>query len=149
MTNSYAKACTELLEIIKYLPKEEYEKIPKEKITVWEQNKDIDYEFKIDPNQPIEEQNISIKTNAMIIALFKECFASEKQKEKLQRILKQNDLEIQKEKQQKYSYENIFKTENKKEAVNEVKEENLAVMKVEKESIIKRIIMKIKNIFKR
>ena len=33
MTNTYAKAYTEVLEILKYFPHEEYLKIPKEKIS--------------------------------------------------------------------------------------------------------------------
>mgnify|MGYP007072994665 FL=1 len=32
MINTYSKAYTEVFEIIKYLPKEEYNKIPKDKI---------------------------------------------------------------------------------------------------------------------
>ena len=40
MNNTYRRAYTELLEILKYLPQEEYEKIPKEKIEFYEKNKD-------------------------------------------------------------------------------------------------------------
>ena len=48
MTNDkYAKAYTEVLEIIKYLPKNEYDKIEKEKINFFEDNKDNSYKFSI------------------------------------------------------------------------------------------------------
>ena len=41
MINSmYAKAYTEVLEIIKYFPEEEYVKIPKEKIEFYKNNMD-------------------------------------------------------------------------------------------------------------
>ena len=51
MGNNYEKAYTEILEILKYIPKEEYERIPKEKILFFEENCDKNYEFKFDINK--------------------------------------------------------------------------------------------------
>lgn len=45
MTGSYAKAYTEILEILRYLPKEEYNKILKEKIEFYKKNKDDSYNY--------------------------------------------------------------------------------------------------------
>ena len=46
MNNSnYAKAYKEVLEIIKYFPKEEYNKIPNEKILFYQENMDKEYKF--------------------------------------------------------------------------------------------------------
>ena len=58
MINTYSKAYTEVLEIIKYFPKEEYNKIPKDKIEFYKNNMDINYEFHIDPSIELEKQNI-------------------------------------------------------------------------------------------
>ena len=38
---NYANAYTEVLEILKYIPKEDYNKIPKNKIELYETNKFI------------------------------------------------------------------------------------------------------------
>ena len=43
--NTYARAYTEILEIIKYFPKEEYAKIPKEKIEFYRKNMDTNYNY--------------------------------------------------------------------------------------------------------
>ena len=43
--NTYARAYTEILEIIKYFPKEEYAKIPKEKIEFYKKNMDTNYNY--------------------------------------------------------------------------------------------------------
>ena len=43
----YAKAYTEVLEIIKHFPEEEYNKIPKEKIEFYKANRDKNYNFTI------------------------------------------------------------------------------------------------------
>ena len=48
MIDNYPKAYKEVLEIIKYLPKEEYERIPKEKIEFFEKNCDKEYNFIFD-----------------------------------------------------------------------------------------------------
>ena len=45
MSNNYEKAYTEVLEILKYLPKEEYEKIPEERIEIFKNNCAKDYSF--------------------------------------------------------------------------------------------------------
>ena len=69
VNNNYAKAYTEVLEIIKHFPKEEYQKIPNEKILFFEANMDKNYDFKIDPKICLEKQNISEEANAIIIIL--------------------------------------------------------------------------------
>lgn len=50
MNNLYAKAYTEVLEIINHFSEDEYKKIPKEKIDFYEKHKDRKYDFKINPN---------------------------------------------------------------------------------------------------
>ena len=48
MDNMYATAYSEVLEILKYIPKEEYNKIPNEKIEVFKAKYDKKYKFKYD-----------------------------------------------------------------------------------------------------
>ena len=54
MSNNYAKAYKELLEIIKHFPLEEYNKIPKEKIKFYEENMDKNYHCTINSSCPKE-----------------------------------------------------------------------------------------------
>lgn len=145
MITTYAMAYTELLELIKYLPKEEYDRIPKEKIEFYEKNKDDNYEFVFDPTKPLQDQNISRKTNAIIIMLFRDYFATEVQKEKLEVILKQNDEKNQKKASEKYNPDNLFKKREKEEKMQE--QSNIVSVIEYKEPLIKRIINKIKEFF--
>lgn len=148
MTASYAKACTEVLEILKYLPEEEYNKIPKEKIESFERNKDKEYVFKYNPKIDYTKQNISEKTSAIIITLFRDYFATDRQKNILEQILAQNDREIEEEKKKKYAYENIFRDTKKEKIENsvEVKKET-ELIEIEEKSFIKKIFSKIKRFF--
>ena len=153
VSKSYSKACTEVLEIVKYLPKNEYDKIPQEKIKFFEDNKDDSYEFSINPEKTLEEQNISIEANSIIVVLFRDYFASEQQKEKLKVILEQNDAKYQEEIRNKYNPNDIFKNRNsdiKEEEFNkEIKSNNLPI-EVKEESFFKKLINYIKNlIFKK
>ncbi len=94
MQAKYARAYTEVLELLKRLPKEEYSIIPEEKINFFEANKDQNYYFYFNPNADLKEQNISKEANAIIIALFKEYFATDSQKSKLNDILLKNQKKI-------------------------------------------------------
>ena len=124
MKNSFSKACTETLEILKYLPENEYKKIPKEEIEFLESQKDSTYKFYVDKSLQLQEMNISKETNAIIVMLWEKYFASQNEKERLYKILKQNYEITETRKKEMYNYDNIFK-ERKKESTEliEVKKE--------------------------
>lgn len=150
--DKYSKAYTEVLEILKYLPKNEYDKIAQEKIKFFENNKDNSYKFSINPQIPLDEQNISIEANSIIVVLFRDYFASEKQKEKLKLILKQNEDKYQEEIRNKYNPDDIFKnrkTEIMEDNSNEeIKTNNLPIEVREKNFFNKFIAYIKKLIFK-
>ena len=118
--NKYAKAYKEVIEIIKYLPDDEKNRIPKEKMDFYYSNMDKDHDFKIDPAIDLDKQNISKEANAIIINLFLDYFATDSQKEKVNQIIKHNEFEIEKEKRERYNPDDIFKTNTKDENKNEV-----------------------------
>lgn len=109
MDNKYAKAYKEVLEIIKYFPKDEYNKIPKEKILFYQANMDKEYDFSINPSIDLDDQNISKEAKAIIVTLFQDYFASEEQKIKIKEILKLNEQKVEQEKRKKYNPDNVFK----------------------------------------
>lgn len=114
MDNTYARAYTEVLEIISHFPKEEYNKIPNEKIQFYRNNMDKDYKYKINPYIDLTEQPISRETNAILVILFRDYFADENQKETLKQILDLNQAKLEKEKSEKYNSEEIFKSAKQK-----------------------------------
>lgn len=113
INNVYSKAYTEVLEIIKYFPEEEYSKIPEEKIEFYKNNMDKDYIFTINPEIDLSEQNVSPEANAIIVNMFTDYFATEEQKVQIKEIL---DLKQKKEEQEKreiYNPDDMFKETNK------------------------------------
>lgn len=141
---TYKMAYTQVLEILKRLPKEEVAKIPTEEIEFLKENCDKTYKYILSPNARLEECQISRKAYAILVVYFKKYFATEIQKQKLDVILKNNQIAIEKEKREKYGVDNLFKT-NKLE-----QEENKKVEIVPyKESFFKRVLNRIKKIFRR
>lgn len=112
INSTYAKAYTEVLEIIKYFPEEEYAKIPAEKIKFYKDNMDKEYNFTINPEIDLAKQNISPEANAIIVNIFKDYFATEEEKVKIKEILDLNQKKEEQEKREKYNPDDIFKKVN-------------------------------------
>lgn len=110
----YANAYSEVLEILKYISKEDYEKIPNSKIELFETNYNKDYIFKYNPNKTLDEQNVSKTAKAIIAILFRDYWATEIQKEKI--ISKQNydRTKFEEEMKARYNSNNLFKNNEKR-----------------------------------
>ena len=109
INNTYARAYTEVLEILEHFPEEEYKKIPVEKINFYKDNMDKNYKFTIDPEIDLANQNISKEANAIIVTLFRDYYATEEQKVKINEILDLNQKKEELEKRKKYHPDDIFK----------------------------------------
>ena len=142
----YANAYIEVLEILKYISVEDYNKIPKNKIELFETNANNDYIFKYDPSKTLDEQNVSKITKGIIAILFRDYWATESQRERI--ISKQNydRMEIEKEKQEKYKSNGIFKEKQINE--NSINIENTSIIEY-KEALFLKILNKIKRILGR
>ena len=127
----YANAYSEVLEILKYISKEDYEKIPNSKIELFETNHNEDYIFKYNPNKTLDEQNVSKTAKAIIAILFRDYWATEIQKEKI--ITKQNydRKQLEEKKKERYNSDNLFKNNEKKINLDGTKQEQkLALIEI-------------------
>ena len=150
----YANAYTEVLDILKYISKEDYEKIPKSKIKVFEENSNKNYNFTYDENKTLDEQNVSEITKAIIAILFRDYWATKEQRYII--IKKQQEIKDQKQKELMAKFE-----QNKNISEKDLKNVNVAsdldididyargtnLETYKEENIFKRIISKIRGIF--
>lgn len=151
MISAYKRAYTEVIEIIKYFPNEEYAKIPLEKIKYYKENMDTNYNFQINPNIELEKQNISKEANAILVTLFNDYFATDRQKEVLNNLLKQNQQKLEIRKYEEYNPNNLFRQQTIKQQDAKVLQDNqkeTSLVEI-KESFFAKFISFIKNIFKR
>ena len=131
----HANAYSEVLEILNYISIQDYNKIPKEKIEVFEKLSNKEYKFSYNPKVSLDENNVSNITKTIIAILFRDYWATEIQREKI--IAKQNyDRSILDEEKRKiYNSDNIFKKYNQENII-----ENEFALVEYKGSIFKRII---------
>lgn len=111
----YANAYSEVLEILKFIPKIDYEKIDKEILNVFEINCNKEYKFSYNQNKTLNEQNVSPIAKTIIAILFRDYWATEIQKEKILEKERYDLEQIEKEKREKYNSDNLFKKKEKEE----------------------------------
>ena len=128
--NKYAIAYSEVLEILKYIPIEYYNKIPKAKIELFEKNANNLYTFNYDSNKTLEEQNVSSITKGIIILLYRDYWATEVQRNKI--TVKQNydRMKLEEKKKEKNNLDNIFVNNNMNSAIDNT-EDNQEIPLVE------------------
>ena len=146
VTKEYQIAYSEVLEILKYVPKEEYEKIDKEKLEFYERNKKQDYNFNYDVNKTLDEQGVSKIAKVIISIIYRDYWASDEERNEILEM--QNKMRKNlKEKTQIDFDPNIAFNKNVEEE-NIVKEPiNNQITEYKKENFFQKIINKIKNIF--
>lgn len=147
----YAKAYTELLEILKYVSKSSFEKIPKENIEMYEKLKDNNYKYQYNTSLEIDEQNISHLTTILIANLYIKYWASEEERKNIEENDKRELEQIENEKKAIYNPDDLFIKNRKMESKqnNTQTEEKLSLTIVENKSILKKIIEKLKSIIKK
>lgn len=135
----YGKCCTEILAIINNMSIENSKKIPKELIDAFEANKDNNYDFNLDYSKDLKNQELSPFTIAILNNLYRDYWASEDTRNKIILEEHQKRYEQEKMKREMYNPDNLFKKKNNTECV---------AMVEYKENVFKKIINKLKKIFK-
>ena len=133
-----AYAYAEILEILDYMEEEYVSKVPKKLIKVITENASETYERHLDANVPLEEQQISEKTTALLAMLMLNYWCeSPEQKQELTDMFNENERKYQEELQRKYDPNNIFNNDPKPASVEpkvEPKVESKVETKVEQTS---------------
>ena len=134
---------SEVYQVLKLLGNEYIDKLPKSLFNMLEEKRDIHYNPKYTENIPLNKQNINKETISIIALLHLNYWCeNENEKHELNQILKNNEIRYQDELRKKYNQDNLFK---KRTQENSIKSQvNLVEYK---ESIFKKFIKKIKNIF--
>lgn len=146
ITKSTRIAYAEIDSFIELLPKEEKEKIPSKLKQYFKAEKDKETPKKLSMDIPIEEQNLQEETwNLIAMVYLKYLCEDEKEKKELEQIYDENEKKYREEMKEKYNPEKILENRGKKNIVQQ-EEKNLPI-KVQKESIIQKIIKFINKLF--
>ncbi len=143
-----ANAMAEVIYYLKGIRQEDIDKIPKKFIQYLNDNASKEYICKFDYNKPLKELNLLDETRGIIgMICYNYWCTTEKQKEQYIKKLSQNEQQYQEILHEKYNPDKLFKN-HKQESVEEIELNAKEVSMVQyKESILKKIISKIKSIF--
>lgn len=145
--DEYSIAYAEVLHYLKGIRKKQIMLIPKGLIEYFKANKSQTYKCNFDYNKPLNEIEISNKAKGIIGMICLNYWSNSNNKKKifLEKI-EENEKIYQKELNEKYSYDNIFKKSNKDKNL-ENEEESLDLEPTKKVKLFEKIINKLKQYF--
>lgn len=133
------QAYSELDEFLDLLDEETRNEVPEKIREFFKREKDSNYHKKINPDIPIEEQNLKKETLALIALLNLQYWCKdEHEKQRLKNIYIDNEKKYQEQLRKKYNPDHIFKKSTSK---MQEEEEQAKLTKYEK-SAIKKILKK-------
>lgn len=139
--NAYA----EVFAVINLLEEDFKNKLPNQLIELFKNEKSEIHEIDINPNIPLEEQNL-LQETIDILAMLKLnywCF-NEEEKQELLNLLNENEKKYQEELKEKYNSDNLFKNKNVEE---HKKEGQNSIIQYKRKNFILIILNKIRNLF--
>ena len=146
MTYETRQAYSEVCVVLDYMPNEYISKIPKKIIKLFKDERLENYEPKINKSNPLDKNYLSKKTIVLIAMLNYQYWCPNKKiKDELYKKYVENNKNYQKEIEEKYNINSLFKNKRNIEQVQQ-QEENVAMVEY-KETIFRKIINKIKEIF--
>lgn len=142
-------AYKQVITILDNMEPEYKEKIPKKLVKLFEENSAENYEFHLDLTRPLQEQELNSKTLALLAMLNLNYWCeTEEEKQELIKHYTENERKYQEELRKKYNTDNIFQKNNSENKQEEITEEQVALVE-HRESVIRKLINKIKSIFHR
>ena len=142
--NAYA----EVVEVLDNMSLEDRNKIPKKVYDFFIEKSSKDYIKHLNKNIALCKQEIREDTKEILAILLTNYWCkTENEKNDLLKLFRENELKYQQDLREKYNPDNIFKKRVQESAIEEKNIENEFALVEYKESIFKKLINKIKNIF--
>ena len=141
----FPKAYKEVLEILKYIPIDEYNKIPEDIIQNMKKKQDNQYQYEVTNLENFKEQPMLRETDAILSVLYRDYWATTEERKKIREKEKSEIEVLEIEKRQKYNPDDLFKKQISLDNRNTAKD--LSITEV-KESVFNKLKNKIKKFLK-
>lgn len=143
MEETYRNGLAEVDMILNYADEESLSKIPESLKQFIKENKS-DYITKINPEKDLKDQDLLYETKVILSVLYKDYWASQDEKKQLLEEEKAELIDIEKRKNEKYNYNDLFKNKNNEIETNVKEIKSLVV----KQNLIRKILNKIRGFFR-
>ena len=149
MTYETRQSYSEICMVLEYMPSEYVKKIPKKVIELFQTEKLENYDVNINKTNPIDKNYLSKKAMIIIAMLnYQYWCPNKKVKDDLYKQYLSNNEKYQKEIEEKYNVDNIFKNRQKLIQDENVNENTISIIEY-KESFFTILFKKIKSLFKK
>lgn len=138
-------AYTEVVQVLEKLPINDIKKIPNELVIALKENQNPNYEFQFDVKRSLNDQNFSKKARTILAVLFRDYFATEKQKNKILNVEKYEYNKLQKQAIKEYNPDELFS----KTRENNKSEHIMPPAVIKKESFLNKIFIFLNQLFKK
>lgn len=115
VSKEYSIAATEILDLLNYIPKDLVKRIPVQLIDFFQQVSVEDYKPQWDTSQGLESINLTDKTKALLAMIYRNYLCSTEEKQEFDEKLFENEQKYQEDLRERYSPNDIFKNNAKKE----------------------------------
>lgn len=147
--DNYEEAYAEVIEVLNYIPMNEYKKIPKKYIVFMEENCSENSSFTYNIALPFDKQNISDTAKNILGMIFRLFVIEQSKKKALNNKEQEKKKQEELEKYIKYNPDNLFKDkEETLKTIEETRSKEVALVE-DNESLFKKIWNKIISIFKK
>ena len=143
--SNYANAFTEVYTILSFLSEEEYNKIPKKVHEAIAINRNKEYEYKMNDSIDLTKQDMLRETKAILFNLYRDYLCTPEQKDKIIKIQQEERRKNELKKKELYNIE-VFEPSNK---AIQLENKETAELVQYRENIFRKILNKIKRIFKK
>lgn len=140
------KAYKECIEILKYIPKNEFDMIPNYIIENMNKEMDVNYNYQITHFSDFENQEMLEETKAILAVLFRDYWATEKERAEIKARERYDIHLLETEKRKKYKRENLFKVSNVESKEKDIESNQLIEYKKNIFSKLKENVLKLFHI---
>ena len=142
------KAYSEVYAIVNLLEDEYKNSVPKKIMDFFDEVRNKEYEANIDIEKSLLEQNIERQTLVMLAILELNYWCdSEEEKQELLKEFAENEKKQEEEIREKYNPDKLFK--NRENIIPNENKEQTALVEYKEEGFIRKILNKIKKLFRR
>ena len=148
ISEEYRVAYKEVLEVLKHMEPEYQQRVPLKMMEFWRKYASEEHNFISDEEKPFKEQNISKRAKVILAIVYRDCYATQEERENILRGLAEDRVRVEEEKRAAYNPDTLFDNAEEK-TVEDVHEEEKIEQSVitQNEGLFTRILRKIKGIF--
>ncbi len=147
LNKNYAEAAVEVLDILNHMNPKDIKNVSKKFIDFMKENAAKDYVCNLDYSKKLNDMDLKEETKGLLAIMYRSYWCPKDELINLQNKFYTNEQKHQVQLREKYNPDNIFKKQNKENDSYKKNTENNSDIKEYKESIFRKIINKIKNIF--